>query len=102
MIRLDNRQNFENAIKKARQVKPTVEMIKFGTYCVWGNGGDYTVRFAKVDGHFCGECNCPARKECYHLISAYTRHVIEVGIRRQVRAAQTPSIADWTPGLEAA
>jgi hypothetical protein len=96
MIRFDSVEQFKNAIKRAKELKPQVEMVKFGQYTVYGNGGDYTVQFSKVDGHFCGECNCPARKECYHLVSAYQAHKIQVGIRRQVRAYESPSIANWT------
>jgi hypothetical protein len=108
MIVITSPEQFKNAAKKAREVRPTVEVISFGTYCVWGQGGDYTVRFSKVNGHFTGECNCKASKHnriCYHLCSSYQVHAIQAGIRKQVRtyeASLVPSISDWSSDKEAA
>jgi hypothetical protein len=108
MIVITSPNQFKSAAKKAREVRPTVEVISFGTYCVWGHGGDYTVRFSKVNGHFVGECNCEASKHnrvCYHLCSSYQVHAIQIGIRKQVRAIEAslvPSISDWSSDKEAA
>jgi hypothetical protein len=109
MIVITSPEQFKNAAKKSRQVKPVVEMVKFGQYCVWGQGGDYTVRFGKdSQGRFTGECNCKAHQNnriCYHLCSSYQVHAIQAGIRKQVRtyeASLVPSISDWSSDKEAA
>jgi hypothetical protein len=102
MISIEDRKAFENAEKKARQVKPVVSVIEFGVYVVWGASSNYTVEFGKDKaGHFAATCTCPAHtksatpKPCYHIPSAYSAHSLQVGIRRQVRAAQAPSISNW-------
>lgn len=102
MIRLDNIENFKNAIAKARQVKPVVSIVEFGTYVVWGVSTNYTVEFCRdSQGHFAATCTCPAHtkssapKPCYHLAAAYNSHKIQVNVRRQVRASQSPSIENW-------
>lgn len=104
MILLTNREQFTNAIKKARQVKPIVTMVEFGVYVVWGSTTNYTVEFGKVNGQFGATCTCPAQtkgtpKACYHLFGALAAHTIQVGIRQQVRAykaLEVPSVANWT------
>jgi hypothetical protein len=103
MINIENRKAFENAEKKARQVKPVVSMIEFGVYVVWGASTNYTVEFGKDNaGHFAATCTCPAHtksatpKPCYHIPASMSAHKIQIGIRRQVRAAQAPSISNWT------
>lgn len=44
MFILKNRQQLENAIAKARKVKPRVRIIAFGVYAVKGSNGNYTVK----------------------------------------------------------
>jgi hypothetical protein len=121
MISIENQAIFANAIKAARNTRPVVEVVKLGTYTVWGNGGDYTVRFGKVAGHWFASCTCEAHlgpkhltpeqrenwkpKACRHIPSAYQVHAIQDGIRKQVRAFEAslvPSISDWSPDKEAA
>jgi hypothetical protein len=103
MISIENRAAFANAEKKAGQVKPVVSMIEFGTYVVWGASTNYIVQFCKDNaGHFAATCTCPAHtksstpRPCYHIPAAYIAHKIQVNVRRQVRAAQVPSISNWT------
>jgi hypothetical protein len=105
MISIENRTAFANAEKKAREVKPVVSIVEFGTYVVWGASTNYTVQFCKDNaGHFAATCTCPAHtksstpRPCYHIVAAYVAHKIQVSIRRQVRAAQVPSISDWAVG----
>lgn len=98
MIIITSPEQFTAAAKKASQVKPHVEFVKLGHYTVWGQGGDYTVKFAKVNGKFSGECNCKAgenNRVCYHLFCGYLSHRIQVGIRRQVKASQATSVSNW-------
>lgn len=107
MIILTSPEQFKIAAKRAKELKPRVWSNVFGTYFVEGQAQDYKVQFGKVDGQFAGSCTCPAHtkgtpKPCYHLASAYLSHKIQVSIRRQVKAYETPSIADWTVGMEAA
>jgi hypothetical protein len=61
MIRLTT-QSMTNAIARAKTVRPKVRVINADnrTYAVYGSRGDaYTVRFAVINGHKLGECNCP-------------------------------------------
>jgi hypothetical protein len=111
MISIEDRKLFAKAEQKAREVKPRVWSLTFGSYMVEGHDKDYRVTFSKEAGHWYAECNCPAHtksstpRPCYHVPAAYVAMKIQIGIKQQVRAAeaaQVPSIADWTPGLEAA
>lgn len=98
MISIEDRTQFTRAEAKAKEVKPHVSMVEFGTYRVSSSQADhdpYTVRFSKdQDGHWQGECTCKAHTKgnkpipCFHLVSAYQAHKIQVGVRQQVRAAQ--------------
>ena len=97
MISIENREAFARAEAKARQVRPHVHMVTFGTYEVTGSSGDkYTVRFEKVEGHWVASCTCPAHtksqpaKPCYHLPSAYSAHRIQVYIRKQRAEEEHP------------
>jgi hypothetical protein len=103
MLAITDPKHFENAIKKAREVKPVVSMIEFGVYVVWGASTNYTVEFCRdSQGRFAATCTCPAHtksstsRPCYHIPAAYISHKIQVSIRRQVRAYESPSIANWT------
>jgi hypothetical protein len=84
MIAITSPEQFKSAAKTARDLKPMVEVVRFGTYCVWGRTGDYTVQFGKdSQGRFAGACNCKAGKNnrvCFHLASAYLSHKIQVAI----------------------
>ncbi len=56
MFILKDKSQLENAIAKARKIKPRVRMIAFGVYVVKGSNGDYTVRCertAKGESKFC-------------------------------------------------
>jgi hypothetical protein len=95
MISIEDRTAFTKAESKARQVKPLVKIIEFGTYSVAGSkeGTSYTVTFSKDNGHWQAECTCQAHimtatpKACYHIVSAYNSHRIQVNIRKEIRAA---------------
>lgn len=106
MIALTDRNQFAKAEKKAREVKPVVWMLTFGSYQVEGSDRDYVVTFSRdSQGHFAATCTCPAHtksntpRPCYHIPAGYMAHKIQVAIKKQTReleAAQVPSIADWT------
>jgi hypothetical protein len=107
MIIITSPEQFTAATKRAKELKPRVWAgSTFGTYFVEGQSQDYRVEFGKVNGQFAGECNCEAghrNKICYHLLVSLLLHRIQVGIRRQVKASQLPSVANWVVNeLEAA
>jgi hypothetical protein len=108
MISIENRAAFEKAEQKAREVKPRVWALTFGSYMVEGHDRDYRVTFSTRAGHWFAECNCEAHKRnrpCYHCPAAWACHRIQIGIRQQLRgfeAAQLPSISNWTATQEAA
>jgi hypothetical protein len=106
MISIEDRQQFAKAEAKAREVKPRVWSLTFGSYMVEGHDKDYRVTFSKDNnGHWQAECNCPAHtkssapRPCYHIPASYGLMKIQIGIKQQVRAAEAalvPSVADWT------
>lgn len=112
MISIENRQLFAKAEQKAREIKPVVWALSFGSYMVEGHDKDYRVTFSKKADHWFAECNCPAHiksstpRPCYHIPASYGLMKIQIGIKQQVRAAEAalaPSISDWTiSGQEAA
>jgi hypothetical protein len=80
MIQLTTAAKLENAINKARTVKPLVRVAKFGSYTVTNKTtlATYTVECVKRDGKRFGHCSCEAGKRgqaCYHLAAAVSAHM---------------------------
>jgi len=81
------------AIERAKTIRPRVRVISASEriYSVTGSKGDaYTVRFAVVNGHKLGECDCQAGRRgqvCYHLVSAAQVNVMTQSMRRQGASA---------------
>jgi hypothetical protein len=74
-----------NAITKAKKIRPRVEFDRFGRYRVSGiRGGYYTVICRKDNrGIKAVECTCRAGEKglvCYHAAAALSLHV---GLARQ-------------------
>ena len=69
-----------NAITKAKKIRPRVEYDRFGRYRVSGSkGGYYTVLCKKSDNDYkIVECTCKAGEEglvCYHSAAALSLHI---------------------------
>jgi uncharacterized protein YjhX (UPF0386 family) len=80
MIQLTTAATLENAINKARTVKPLVRVAKFGRYTVTNKqtGATYTVECMKREGKRFAHCTCKAGERgqaCYHLASAVSAHI---------------------------
>jgi hypothetical protein len=80
MFILKTKTQLEKAIKKAKQLRPTVKFDHFGRYRVSGSkGGYYTVICKKSDNDYkIVECTCKAGDEglvCYHAVAALSLHV---------------------------
>ncbi len=79
----------QNAISKARKLRPRVEFDRFGRYRVSGSrGGFYTVICRRSDNNYkTVECTCKGGESglpCYHAAAALSLHV---GLARQRMAA---------------
>ncbi len=80
MIQLTSISKLENAINKARTVKPRVHVVKFGSYTVTNKttGATYTVECEKREGKRFASCTCKAGERgqaCYHVASAVSVHI---------------------------
>lgn len=80
MIQLTTAAKLENAINKARTVKPRVRVEHFGRYTVTNKttGATYTVECQKRDGKRFASCSCKAGERgqaCYHLAAAVSAHL---------------------------
>ncbi len=80
MIQLTTAAKLENAINKARTVKPRVAINKFGSYTVTNKttGATYTVECVKRDGKRFASCSCKAGERgnaCYHVAAAVSAHL---------------------------
>ncbi len=80
MIQLTTADKLQNAINKARTVKPRVRVNQFGSYIVSNKetGASYTVECAKRDGKRFAACTCKAGKRgqaCYHIAAAVSAHL---------------------------
>ena len=80
MIQLTSTAAFQNAITKARTVKPFVRVRHFGSYTVTNKqtGASYTVECGKRDGKRFASCTCKAGERgtpCYHVAAAAAAHV---------------------------
>ena len=79
----------ENAIQKAKKVRPSVKFDRFGRYRVSGSkGGYYTVVCKKSDnGYKTVECSCKGAERglpCYHAAAALSLHI---GLARRQQTA---------------
>ncbi len=89
MFILKDKTQLENAIAKAKKIRPRVEFDRFGKYRVSGSkGGFYIVICKKSDnGYKTVECACKAGEQglaCYHAASALSLHI---GLARQRQTA---------------
>ncbi len=80
MIQLTTAAKLENAINKARTVKPRVRINRFGSYSVTNKatGATYIVECAKRDGKRFAHCTCKAGERgqaCYHIAAAVSAHL---------------------------
>jgi len=80
MIQLTTAAKLENAINKARTVKPRVRINQFGSYIVTNKatGATYTVECQKRDGKRFASCTCKAGERvqaCYHIAAAVSAHL---------------------------
>jgi uncharacterized protein YjhX (UPF0386 family) len=80
MIQLTTAAKLENAITKARTVKPLVRVARFGSYTVTNKatGATYTVECVKRDGKRFASCSCKAGERgqaCYHIAAAVSAHI---------------------------
>ena len=81
MIRLTTATKLQNAINKARTVKPFVRVNCFGSYTVTKRqtGATYTVTCEKRDGERFADCSCKAGargQACYHGAAAAGAHIV--------------------------
>ncbi len=79
----------QNAIAKAKKLRPRVEFDRFGRYRVSGSkGGFYTVVCRRSDnGYKTVACTCKGAEQglvCYHSAAALSLHI---GIARQRQSA---------------
>ncbi len=80
MFILKDKTQLENAISKAKTIRPQVKFDGFGRYRVSGSkGGYYTVICKKSDnGYKTVECTCKGAEKglvCYHAVSALSLHI---------------------------
>ena len=80
MIQLTTADKLQNAINKARTVKPRISVNQFGSYTVSNKatGATYTVECAKRDGKRFAHCTCKAGirgNACYHIAAAVSAHL---------------------------
>jgi hypothetical protein len=80
MIQLTTAATLENAINKARTVKPRVHINRFGSYTVINKatGATYTVECMKREGKRFASCSCVAGERgqaCYHVAAAVSAHL---------------------------
>jgi hypothetical protein len=85
MFILRTKQQLENAIEKAKTIRPTVKFDHFGRYRVSGSrGGYYTVICRKDNrGLKAVDCTCKGGESglvCYHAVAALSLHI---GLARQ-------------------
>ncbi len=80
MIQLTTADKLENAITKARSVKPRVRVNCFGSYDVQNKqtGATYNVVCIKREGKRFAHCTCKAGERgrcCYHVAAAVGAHI---------------------------
>ncbi len=78
----------ENAITKAKKIRPRVEFDQFGQYRVSGSKGFYTVICRKDERGFkTVDCTCRGAEQglaCYHAAAALSLHI---GLARRQQTA---------------
>jgi hypothetical protein len=89
MFILKDKTQLENAIAKAKKIRPRVEFDCFGKYRVSGSkGGYYVVICRRSNNNYkLVECSCKGAEQglvCYHAVSALSLHV---GLARQRQTA---------------
>jgi hypothetical protein len=88
MFILKGIEQLENAIAKAKKLRPRVEFGSFGHYRVSGSKGFYTVVCRKDErGYKTVACTCKGAEKglvCYHAASALSLHV---GLAKQRQTA---------------
>lgn len=88
MIKL-TKENMQNAIAKAKQLRPKVFFIQERIFEVKSsnNENSYTVRFDVQRGEKFGSCECKAgqngRFACYHIAAAAQVNIIRQSVKRQ-------------------
>ncbi len=92
MIKITEKTNIDNAVAKAREVKPLLKVTGFGTFEVTGSTGTgYTVTFNHQATGLVGDCSCPGGKNgracCYHLAASYGVYKLQVRNRAATKAA---------------
>lgn len=86
--------SMQNAIAKARSIKPTVKFIGFRHYQVTGSTGKlYTVSFSvnPQNGTHQAHCTCKAGEVgqlCFHAVAAVQVHAIVQGMRVHAKVQQ--------------
>jgi hypothetical protein len=90
MFILKGIEQLNNAITKAKKIRPRVEFDRFGRYRVSGSkGGFYTVICKKSDnGYKTVECTCKGAEKglaCYHHAAAALS--LHIGLARQQQTA---------------
>jgi hypothetical protein len=80
MIQLTTAATLQNAINKARTVKPRVRINRFGSYTVTNKetGATYNVVCMKREGKRFAHCTCKAGERgqaCYHALAAVSAHI---------------------------
>jgi hypothetical protein len=80
MIQLTSAATLQNAINKARTVKPRVHVNCFGSYDVTNKqtGARYNVVCLKREGKRFAHCTCKAGargQACYHALAAVSAHI---------------------------
>ncbi|CAN5176671.1 hypothetical protein BH20ACI1_BH20ACI1_20150 [soil metagenome] len=91
MFVLDNENQIEKAMQKARKVKPLVKLIAFGVYAVKGSkGNSYTVKCSRNPlGQKQVDCECEGGRKglvCYHTAAALGLHIVLAEQRQSVAA----------------
>jgi len=86
-----DQKNLNNAVAKAKQVKPLVKPLDFGKFEVTGSKGEtYIVEFYKEAGEFIFSCTCPGHKRdlvCYHCVACSSIFKKQVADRAAEKAA---------------
>ena len=88
MFILKGIEQLNNAITKAKKIRPRVEYDRFGRYRVSGSKGYYTVICRKDErGYKTVSCTCKGAEKglvCYHAVSALSLHI---GLAKQRQTA---------------
>lgn len=91
-----DKKNLDNAVKKARAVKPHVKPLDFGRFEVTGSDGTpYNVTFYKSNGEFTFTCSCRGHGKnlvCYHSVACSGAYKLQVAERAATKAAPVPEL----------